>query len=527
MIVADSDALKAAAAPESPLDRRAWVAAHLVIASVGGLLLAYTGYRAHALSFTHDESLSYLFHVSRSYGSILLDADTANNHLLNTVLMKLFGAGFGPHPLWLRLPNLAAHAVYLVFSCLWLRLFARPGVLVAGFLVLNLNPYLLDFFSLARGYGLSTGLMMASVYFMTRTLRSGDLQNLRNLRMEAASLVSAALAVLASYTLLNVYLALLIVLNVAAVGRYRSSRSDEPIAAFLFRRNLPAGIVSSLLAGLLFAPLIQLAAGGQLYYGGTQGFWRDTLASLIDRTLYQPSHAGEAAHALVLSFVVLIATASVLSIAKQLRSQLAETLVSPLFASCLLLLLAALSTVVQHHWLGTPYLMGRTALFLVPLFWLMAICLWTTVRADRPRRLAGVLAGGTALVSLVHLLASINGSSALDWRYDATTRQVVDYLEQQQASSATPTAVGVNWRFAPTMFFYRETRELPWLQIVENADTHHSELDRRGFGSRMHYYYVLDEDLASIDHDYRPELRFAETEVGSGALYRSSSSSPD
>jgi len=291
MTVADPDTLAATARLESPRGRRSWAAAHLLIASVGGLLLAYTGYRAHALSFTHDESLSYLFHVSRSYGSILLDADTANNHLLNTLLMKLVGSSLGPHPLWLRLPNLAAHVVYLVFSCLWLRLFARPGVLVAGFLVLNLNPYLLDFFSLARGYGLAIGLMMASVYFTTRSLRSGDA---RNLRMEAASLVTAALAVLASYTLLNVYLALLVVSNVAAVGRYRASRSDEPIAAFLFRRNLPAGIVSALLAALLFSPLIQLAAGGQLYYGGAQGFWRDTLASLIDRTLYQTSPAGEA-----------------------------------------------------------------------------------------------------------------------------------------------------------------------------------------------------------------------------------------
>jgi len=520
MTVADPDTLAATARLESPRGRRSWAAAHLLIASVGGLLLAYTGYRAHALSFTHDESLSYLFHVSRSYGSILLDADTANNHLLNTLLMKLVGSSLGPHPLWLRLPNLAAHVVYLVFSCLWLRLFARPGVLVAGFLVLNLNPYLLDFFSLARGYGLAIGLMMASVYFTTRSLRSGDA---RNLRMEAASLVTAALAVLASYTLLNVYLALLVVSNVAAVGRYRASRSDEPIAAFLFRRNLPAGIVSALLAALLFSPLIQLAAGGQLYYGGAQGFWRDTLASLIDRTLYQTSPAGEAAHALVLSFVVLITAASVLSIVKQLRGRPAESLMSPLLASSLLLLVAALSTVVQHHGLGTPYLTGRTGLFLIPLFWVMAICLWTSVRPARSRRFAGVLAGGAALASLVSLLTSLNGSLALDWRYDATTEQVVDLLEQQRASSAAPTVVGVNWRFAPTMVFYRQTRGLPWLQVVENADTHHSELDRRGFGARMHYYYVLDEDLASIDHDYQLELelRFAETEVGSSALYRS------
>ena len=514
MIVADSDTLSATPPRPSSPGGRSWIAAQWLVASVGGLLLAYTSYRAHALSFTHDESLSYLFHVSRSYQSILFDAGTANNHLLNTALMKLFGELFGSHPFSLRLPNLIGHGIYLVFSCLWLRLFGRPFVLVAGFLALNLNPYLLDFFSLARGYGLSLALLMASLYFMGRTLRSGDL------RLERASLIAAALAVLANYTLLNVYLALLGVFNVAALGRALANRSQEPGLAFLLRRNLPAAIVSSLLAGLIFSPLAQLAGGGQLYFGGTQGFWRDTVASLVDRSLYDWSAAREIAQALGLASVVLISAASALLIAKRLRSQPHETLSSPLVAACLLLLLAVLSTVVQHHWLDTRYLAGRTALFLLPLFTATAICFWTALRADRLQRLADCLAGGVALASVVHLLASLNAASVLDWRYDATTEEVVDSLAQQRRSSTQKMALGANWRFAPTLVFYRETRGLPWLQIAENADTHHSELDRRGFGSRQDYYYVLEEDLASIEHAYQLVRRFEETEVGVAALYR-------
>ena len=119
---------------------KSWAAAHLLVGTVGAGLLAYTAYRAHALSFTHDESLSYLFHASRSYWSVLNEADTANNHLLNTLAMKASASLFGTDPLALRLPNLLAHAAYLGFSWLWLRLFDRPAVLVAGFLVLALSP---------------------------------------------------------------------------------------------------------------------------------------------------------------------------------------------------------------------------------------------------------------------------------------------------------------------------------------------------------------------------------------------------
>ncbi len=63
-------------------------------------LFVYVILRAYLLSFTHDESLSYTIVEGKiTWGK------TANNHLLNTLLMSLSSSLFGMSELGLRLPN--------------------------------------------------------------------------------------------------------------------------------------------------------------------------------------------------------------------------------------------------------------------------------------------------------------------------------------------------------------------------------------------------------------------------------------
>jgi hypothetical protein len=134
----------------------------------GTLLFSYTAARAYLLSITWDEAYSFIGYVINSeiaYPDSFGDM-SANNHLLiswiDIILVKWFGAS----ELILRLPSLLAHLLFLVFSAKLLSHFQNKWVLLASFLIINLNPYLLDFFSLARGYGLSIGLMMTSIYYL-------------------------------------------------------------------------------------------------------------------------------------------------------------------------------------------------------------------------------------------------------------------------------------------------------------------------------------------------------------------------
>ena len=127
---------------------------------VSGLaLFIYIVLRAYLLSFTVDENGTYGMFVSR--GIVLpevYDHFSANDHPLNTAMMIFFEKIFGSGELSLRFPNVLAGLLYLFSTAMMVRRM-RPALFsAAAFLVLNLNPYLVQYFSLARGYGLACGL---------------------------------------------------------------------------------------------------------------------------------------------------------------------------------------------------------------------------------------------------------------------------------------------------------------------------------------------------------------------------------
>ena len=92
-----------------------------IVFAVAALLVAYSGYRAATASFTHDESYSYLLFASGPLEEILIAGErpvSANNHLLNSLLMKLNASVFGTSELSLRLHSVLAHGLFLLFGSL-------------------------------------------------------------------------------------------------------------------------------------------------------------------------------------------------------------------------------------------------------------------------------------------------------------------------------------------------------------------------------------------------------------------------
>ncbi len=88
----------------------------------GLTVLAYAAARAVLVPITHDEAFTFLHWSRAPWRAIFLfrGPERANNHLLNTLLMKASMALFGPGEAALRLPNLLALASYL--ASLWLLL---------------------------------------------------------------------------------------------------------------------------------------------------------------------------------------------------------------------------------------------------------------------------------------------------------------------------------------------------------------------------------------------------------------------
>jgi hypothetical protein len=199
----------------------------LSVLAVSLFLVAFEVLRAARATFYFDEANTFLNYLSSNVLA-LFNFNSANNHFLNTVLAKLFSAVGGTSELILRLPNLLGFVIYLLFSYLLVDRFIKNKlVAVCGFLWLSLNPYVLEFFSLCRGYGLSLACLMAALFFffsfLDKTIKS-EPEGPRHLRY---SLAAASLGVLANFNLLNVYLSLVVV----ALGFFAVLNSKGKLAA--------------------------------------------------------------------------------------------------------------------------------------------------------------------------------------------------------------------------------------------------------------------------------------------------------
>ena len=177
-----------------------------IIALIGISVFYLVAIKAATSSFTHDESFSYLHYVPQSFMDILSFKDSyTNNHILNSLGMKYSEKIIGTSEFSLRLPNLILLIIYGGFCILLLKK-SHKIITISFFVLLLTNNPLMDFFGLARGYGLSIGFMIMAIYYLVNASNSGKNKHLILFHL------AALLATLSNFTMLNFYVASIIVL---------------------------------------------------------------------------------------------------------------------------------------------------------------------------------------------------------------------------------------------------------------------------------------------------------------------------
>ncbi|HVS00130.1 MAG TPA: hypothetical protein VMW27_26120 [Thermoanaerobaculia bacterium] len=436
----------------------------LLLGVVGAAALLYTLTRAAVLSFTHDESLTYLHYVLEPLDVTLESSgfSPANNHLLNSLLMRAGAWLVGPREIALRFHSWLGHVLYVSAAFLLARRLRSPAVAFGTFVLLVANPFLLDFFSLARGYGLGLGFTLMGLHELIGFFEQSPP------RVWRALLAFALLgcAVLCNFSFLNVYLAAGVVFFVLAV------RSPGV-------RFRAAGAVTALSALLVYwaaSTLLELREWGELYYGGQSGFFADTVQSLVRSSLYDRSWTDF----LVLPLSVLAVgcfAASVLSLWKG-GGQAGRITAG-------IALVAVFGILLQHYLFGVRFVLDRAALFFLPLFF---FTLGAAVDGKRRARVASF--GGAALVLLGHTLGCANFTHTLAWRFDADTRRMLDDLVAWESAQGEPPGtikrMGVNWIFEPAVNFYIQSRGLTWLRRVDRKSVR---------GSYDYYFYAPTDEV--------------------------------
>jgi hypothetical protein len=246
---------------------------------VGILLFVYVVTRAAGLSFTHDEALTYtIVNGSPQWGG------TANNHILNTDLMKISQRCFGNCELALRLPNVLAYLIFLLACGCMILSSPNRWILFTGISLLLLIPFITDFFSLARGYGLSLALVSASLFFQVRHRTPHN--NWRVFIGDAAlTMLFAALALRANFTTINFYIAMMMVIIIRYAGhRFVEVRSVRKYRLWLGFIMLVS--IYPLAFGL--QRLYGLYRFQQLYYGADS--FDESYTSLVMAALFQTKY---------------------------------------------------------------------------------------------------------------------------------------------------------------------------------------------------------------------------------------------
>ena len=398
--------------------------------------------KASTSSFTHDESLSYIRFVFTSDPLALGDT---NNHLLNSILMYGSSMLFGASEFTLRLPNLMSYLVYAYFTFKVLESVKNFEVRLLGYFMLNAIPFVLDFFALARGYGLALSLFMGHLYFLTRFINSCKPKYL------FYALVMISLASVAVMTMIY------FVVFVLAHSTY-TLFSKRFVLDGATKRQIGLVITTSLIV-VLFVYSIgsALQTQGAFFFGETS--FLSSIETLARHTTYREANSAW----WVLGFTMLMMCLFSAKIYIQgKREGFHGVLEKPfgLFAS--LVLFCVIEMAIQHVVLKTYYPPARAIQFYIPLFLLMLIY-WLDQVPQMPRRL---LTTSLALLVSLNFANGANLEHSLLWRYDSDTKRHYQFIAKQNDNRITVAAHPV---YRPTFNFYNLINQTNII-IVQDAN---------------------------------------------------------
>ena len=456
----------------------------------------YIIFRAYFLSITHDEALTIITQASQPYHNILLYTEGiySNNHLINTLLIRFLISIFGYNELIIRLPGLMG-GVLFIFGAYKLcqRLFPKPLLFTLSLSLLILNPYVLDFLSLARGYSLALGLLILSLFFFFNSYKCTEPKEA--LKYKIISYLIMSLSVIANFSFLNVYLALIgsyFIIEVIALYFSLEEKPSLKVSFNYFKKCLLYIIIITLcLFALILLPLSKIAQEKYLY-AGKDGFWSDTVSSLIQSSLYGKEYFNINfvycytifAQILFINILLLVILFALFYNKAPLNSTDKELIIISSIIS-----LTTLSIIFQNILFGTPFVMGRTAIYFIPLFTIFVFILWKSIINNETlkfRIIPHVALTVCGVMILSHYVSCVNLSHTFDWKYDAAAKAAIHdimVMEKDLKSKNGQITIGATWWLSPAMNYY-----------LLSHGSQYQLVDRNGPDGIFDYYYVYKDD---------------------------------
>jgi hypothetical protein len=405
--------------------------------------------RACVQSITMDEADTYLTWVGRAQPFQWYPA--ANNHLLNSALMRVSTGVFGLSQLTVRLPALLGAAIYIsvcVFICTLL--YKRSASQLVLFVCLVYNPFVFDFLVAARGYGMANGFLVCAVAIPA----AGILRKTSPIRISAACSVFVALSFTANFSLAFVDLGVLAMMFWWTCRRYGFS---------------PRLLAAAILPGAAITVVLPLSTILRWPHGefveGVRTL-RDSFGTVIHWSLFElnPEVASplmfqimrRLEHPLLwtLAGVVLWKLVLLLLHRQEIRDESSRWL-----EELAVVLASAIFLATSAHWLAfrifgllLPY--NRIALFYVPMLTLFVGAISAIPIESRMSQVLDWLGRSAFSLIALHFLLSMRLTYFGEWKYDADIRSAYAKLASYNHTYCV-TDVGANWFYSSTLNFYR------------------------------------------------------------------------
>ena len=429
----------------------------LVVAAI--YLFAITAYRASTLSMTHDESGTYMFFIQENVMDYFINKDlwrSANNHLLNTVAMQWCVKAFGQSDLTVRLPNVLACLVYLLSLLGIIRTcFKRWEVQLLAFCLLALNPFVNDFFSLARGYGMSVGFQLMALYqFILFFKKKASI----HLVLAYLALGLASLSLFTNLLFIPAYTAALWLVYLLDKESYAELKLE------IFTTPIIAAVAIGI---LVYVPITALSHLDEFKWGAKSLF--KTNVNLANDSLYGKKYLGRDTKdilSVILAATVLIGALT--SVFWKELKQVYENHKSYLFVSLafLFLIIGMMSAYVI---LEGKYPDGRKSTMLIPLMGLIITYFFDSISWRHFRYVVLIV----VFMLVYHFFSAFKISQVKEWWYDRSTKEFVSVIHKD--AEGRDVVIGTHWMFHPTATYYLRTKGYDHMKMQSYSKKLHTD----------------------------------------------------
>jgi len=457
-------------------------ASKLIFLAIFAVVWLYIWLRAWFVQFSIDEAATFFMYVQTGRFLPPNAVVDANNHLLNSFLTWCAFNIFGPHPVALRLPNILAALVYFYFTWKISATFSKKWIQWIGVIIFSGIHFILEFFSYARGYGLSMAFLMGSVYYTLQLIHEVKFSS----AMKAFFMI--VLSVLANFNLIFTGLSLISIIT----GLLWHKRK-------LFDRNEKIGIVVSsffivipAFAYIIFASF-NIRSHDGFYYGSSDGFAAVTLKSLA-RMISGEFWQTFGLYAIFLSvfFIIMLVVVWARNKANYRSFMPVSILLSLLIANW------AGSMILHSVW-KVNFQEDRAAMHLVLLFLLWILFSVDLLSGSEKKYLWAILIPLSVIP--LYSLSRLSLQSSIYGPRQQIPSSYISYIQNESRESEMPSVISA-W----------QTRKQPWAMLNYRSGGDLNPIQSSGYPSSVADFIIIeDEMLDSVAPGYETVLRDSQT----------------